>query len=441
MADQPWHELPAEIAVVLRPVLAEVADEIMEAVRTVPAYARPLEGPFGAGIRVGVHEALRHFLAEIQAGGYVARPDVYSALGRGEMRAGRSMESLLSAYRIGARVAWRRFAAAGVEAGLEPDTLYLLAESIFAYIDVLSSESAQGHALEQSAAASEAELRRRRLVRMLVREPPPTRPPSEAAAAEAGWPLPRTLAVLAISGQDQRSAVASRLPAEAISEAIGDLTCAVIADPDGPGRRAAIERAIAGTRACAGLGTTVDWAQGAVSFARARAALELADGEPALIVARERAGELLLRSDQSLAEELAADRLAPLAELSPRSRARLTETLRVWLAEQGRLGQVAERLGVHPQTVRYRLARLRELFGDALDDPEERFWLELALRATDPAAGRRRGSGGRPAAARLGRAARARARPRGPAVRVRPRRSRRATCRRSVSGSGSRCGP
>jgi DNA-binding PucR family transcriptional regulator len=31
--------------------------------------------------------------------------------------------------------------------------------------------------------------------------------------------------------------------------------------------------------------------------------------------------------------------------------------------------------------VRYRLARLRELFGDALEDPDERFWLELALRA------------------------------------------------------------
>ena len=60
------------------------------------------------------------------------------------MRAGRSLESLLGAYRIGARVAWRRFAAAGVRAGLAPDTLYSLAESIFAYIDVLSAESAEG---------------------------------------------------------------------------------------------------------------------------------------------------------------------------------------------------------------------------------------------------------------------------------------------------------
>jgi hypothetical protein len=392
MADQPWHELPPEIVAVLRPQLADIADEMIEAVATVPAYARPLEGPLGDGIRDGVQAALRHFLAEVEAGGHVNRPDVYSALGRGEMRAGRSLESLLSAYRIGARVAWRRFAAAGVAAGLEPDTLYSLAESIFAYIDVLSAESAEGHALEQSAAASEAELRRRRLVRLLVRDPPPEAAAVEAAAADAGWALPRSLAVVAIAGE-QRSAAASRLPPGSISEAIGELTCALIGDPDGPGRQAAIERAVRGAGARAGLGTTVDWSEARISFARARAVLELEleggygrergrPGDAGLVVARERAGELLLRSDPRLATELAADRLAPLDGLSAGSRLRLTETLRVWLAEQGRLGQVAQRLGVHPQTARYRLTRLRELFGDALDDPDARFWIELALRAS-----------------------------------------------------------
>jgi hypothetical protein len=377
--DQPWHELPAGIVEVLRPALDDVSDEMIQAVATVPAYARPLEGPFGEGIRSGVHEALRHLLAEIEAGGTVDRLDVYRALGQGEMRAGRSLESLLSAYRIGARVAWRRFAALGVQAGLAPDTLYLLAESIFAYIDVLSSESAEGYALEQSAAAGEAQLRRRRLVRMLVRELPAEPEAVEAAAAEAGWPLPRTLAAVVISGE-QRQAAATRLPAGAIREGMGDLICALVPDPDGPGQRAAIERAVVGVDARGGLGTTVDWTQARVSFERARAALELAGDGATLIDARENSGELLLRSDVRLATELAADRLAPLAELSPGSRRRLGETLRVWLAEQGRLGNVARRLGIHPQTARYRLGRLRDLFGDTLDDPDARFWLEVALR-------------------------------------------------------------
>ncbi|HYZ82458.1 MAG TPA: hypothetical protein VE571_14370, partial [Solirubrobacteraceae bacterium] len=210
MADQPWHELPPEIVDVLLPALDDVAHEMMEAVATIPAYARPLDGPFGEGVRAGVQEALRHLLAEIEAGGPVDRRDVYRALGQGEMRSGRSLESLLSAYRIGARVAWRRFAALGVESGLAPDTLYLLAESIFAYIEVLSAESAEGYALEQSAAAGEAQLRRRRLVRMLVRETPAEPEAVERAAADAGWPLPRSLAVVALSGP-QREVAASRL--------------------------------------------------------------------------------------------------------------------------------------------------------------------------------------------------------------------------------------
>jgi hypothetical protein len=379
MSDQPWHELPPDIAAVLRPQIDGVADEIIAAVRTVPAYARPLEGPFGRGIRAGVQEALHHLLAEIEAAGPVRRRDVYRELGRGEMRSGRSLEALLSAYRVGARVAWRRFAALGVEAGLPPDTLYLLAESIFAYIDVLSAESAEGYALEQSAMASETQLRRRRLVQLLVREPPAEPESVEALAAEAGWTLPRTLAALVIAGPAREAAV-PRMPADAIAASVDELACVLVPDPDGPGRRAELERALSLAGAQAGLGVSVPWPQAAISFARARAALRLVGPAETLVDARARAGDLLLAGDPELARELAQDRLAPLDGLTPAGRARLATTLEVWLAEQGRLGAVATRLGVHPQTARYRLARLRDLFGARLDDPDERFWLALALR-------------------------------------------------------------
>jgi DNA-binding PucR family transcriptional regulator len=53
------------------------------------------------------------------------------------------------------------------------------------------------------------------------------------------------------------------------------------------------------------------------------------------------------------------------------------------VAEPWRVTSVAERLGIHPQTARYRVGRLRELFGDALDDADARFWLEVALRVGD----------------------------------------------------------
>jgi PucR-like helix-turn-helix protein len=378
-----WHELPADAAAVLRPELPRVAREIIEAIPVeIPAYARPMDGPFGRGLVVGVEEALRQFVDGIAAGGGTRRARVYGDLGRGEMRAGRSLEALLGAYRVGARVAWRRFSEACVAAQLPPETIYQLAESIFAYIDELSAKSAEGYALEQSALARERGARRQRLARLLVREPPADPIDVTEAARDAAWRLPRRLAVLAFP-EDAHERIVPRLPADALVETSGEVACAIIPDPERPDRRAQLERAV-GVRASAGLGPAVPWSDAALSSARARALLTLAgeDAAPArgLLDARDHTAALLLRSDRRLAQELVRVRLAPLADVPAGTRARLTETLAVWLAYQGRLQAVAERLHVHPQTVRYRLAQLRDLFGDALDDPDGRFELELALR-------------------------------------------------------------
>jgi DNA-binding PucR family transcriptional regulator len=105
------------------------------------------------------------------------------------------------------------------------------------------------------------------------------------------------------------------------------------------------------------------------------------DGGP-LVVAEEHLATLLLASDRGLAADLAASRLAPLAALPEGPRARMTETLRAWLDRPGQVQAVAAELGVHPQTVRYRLRQLRELFGTRLEDPEARFELSLALRVS-----------------------------------------------------------
>ena len=72
----------------------------------------------------------------------------------------------------------------------------------------------------------------------------------------------------------------------------------------------------------------------------------------------------------------------------PQRPQRLSETLRSWLLHQGRRDAVASHLHVHPQTVRYRMGQLRELYGERLDDPETVFELLLALRA--PSASTRR---------------------------------------------------
>jgi sugar diacid utilization regulator len=71
---------------------------------------------------------------------------------------------------------------------------------------------------------------------------------------------------------------------------------------------------------------------------------------------------------------------APLEALPTAERDRLLETLASWLAHQRHTPAVAAELHVHPQTVRYRIGKLRELLG-SLQTADGAFELELALPA------------------------------------------------------------
>jgi PucR C-terminal helix-turn-helix domain len=373
----PWELLDPSVAKALQPVVPALVDEVIAAVgAAVPEY----EGQLDANVRRGVQQGLEGFL-ELVAGGDAARlpgRDVYMAFGRGEWRAGRSLEALLAAYRAGAQVAWRELSSVGHEKGLPPPTLYTLAEAIFAYIDEISAASAEGFAQQQSAAARELGERRRRLLELLLDAPGANASAVEAAAVEAEWELPRGLAALAFAdGQVER--VARRLPAALVGSVEGT-HWALVPDPTGPGRRAEIEDAVGSTPAA--LGPAVSWRSAPESARRAALAMTLArDG--GFVVADERLLDLMIASDTALASDLARDALAPLDSLPAGARERLRETLAAWLDAQGHARTAAESLHVHVQTLRYRLGRLRDVFGDALDDPQRRLELALALRIED----------------------------------------------------------
>jgi PucR C-terminal helix-turn-helix domain len=382
--------LPPDLAQALRPALPDLAQDIIDAIgREVPAYARPLEGPFGRALRIGVERALARFVDSIErpAGGDGGAREIYVALGRGEMRAGRSLDALLSAYRIGARLAWERFLAAGEAAGHEPRTLYLLASAIFDYIDGISAESVEGFTEERAAAEGERQRRRRALARLIARDDVSGEEVHDLARL-AGWSRPDLVAALVVgdaSGEEpDADRLASRMGGDVIAAAEGALAIAWVPDPQAPGRRAQLESALDAVPAA--LGPAVALGRAPLSLTRARAAHALVldgfvDGG-ALVVADEHLPALLLHGgDRTLAADLAAGALAPLDDLRPGPRGRLRATLRAWLDHPGQVTRVAGELHVHPQTVRYRVAQLRELFGDRLEDPDARFELALALRA------------------------------------------------------------
>jgi hypothetical protein len=390
--ERPWQALDPAVSAAISPALGAVADEITAAIaEAIPEYRQPMGGAFGRGVRDAIEETLRQFLEQLGRRAAGERPgrEVYIALGRGEYRAGRGLDALQGAYRVGARIAWRRISAAAIAGGLDPATLALLAESIFAYIDEISAESVEGYASAQAAGAGERSRERQGLVRLLVAGELDAAE-AQARAAAADWELPRLLAAIAADHRDAER-FAAIVGEGAIGARVDGLVCVLIADPDAPGRRARIAAAL--DQRLAALGPTTAWDAAARSWARAAGCMALVrDGVLSgggLIVAGEQLGLLALHADPALLRELAAARLQPLEELTAAARGRLELTLRSWLRCQGNVAAVAAELHVHPQTVRYRLARLRERFGQALEQPDARFELELALRARAPAAAAR----------------------------------------------------
>lgn len=362
---------------VFEPELPALADEIIEAIRTeVPEYRRPMKGAFGRGIRAGVVEALQRFGAEDE------RSAVYRALGRGEHRVGRSLDALQSAYRVGARVAWRRLSRVAADAGVPVAEQHALAEAIFAYIDELAAESVEGYAEAQAAEAGDLQRRREALV-ALLRAPAPDPAALAAAARGAHWPLPRRLAVLAVGlpfasdGRERQpngggAAVARRISGDCLhaeDTVVVPEPARVVEEATAAAERLGVRIAIGPAVAIADARRSFDWATRGLALTGA------------VVEVQRRLPDLLLASLPEAAEALRADALAPLEDETPASRRRLAETLRSWLDHAGARERVAAELGVHPQTVRYRMGRLRELFGDALDDPDGRFALLLALRS------------------------------------------------------------
>jgi hypothetical protein len=379
--DEPWRDLPAQVADLIEGEIEPISAEILESIaREVPEYARPLEGRFGRGIRRGVGEALAQFVALIRDpdAGRDSGREVYLALGRGEQQAGRNLDSLQAAYRIGARVAWRRFADACRRARVGTEPLSLLAEAVFAYIDELAADSVEGYSQAQAEVEDVRRRRRRELVALLLGEPPADTADLAAAARAAAWEVPAGLAALACP-EDALARVARRLPPEALTTVIEGEGCVLLPDPEGPGRAEALERT--GEEARVALGPTVAPTAAGESWALAFSLLSSGIAEGRLLRVDDHLADLLLFESRDLAGRIAARRLAPLADLTPKARARMRETALAHLRHDGNAVAMAAEMHVHPQTARYRIARLRELLGDELDDPDARFELQLALRA------------------------------------------------------------
>jgi PucR-like helix-turn-helix protein len=371
-----------EIDELVRRVVASIAGEN-------PVYGEVITGPEGIAIRIGIEQAIRAFLDAIERGDRpgVETGELWRRLGEAEFQAGRSLEALRAAFRTGTRAAWRAAADLAEQAGVPTAMVINLAEAIFVYTDELASDVVEGYLRIQSDEAGELERRRRRLAVLLL-DPAGADPEAVARAATlARWPVPRQIAVLALTAPSPVE-ITRRLGVNPLVGSDAEGVFLIVGDPDGPGQRARIERATV-DQVCA-LGPTVPASEALRSLRWSRYLLRLIDRgavvSPGMAVVEQHLAEIIVLRDPELAAALVQSRLAAVEALRPHERDRLLETLSAWLGLQRHTPAVAEALHVHPQTVRYRLGKLRELLGETLATADGRFELELALRARRGAA-------------------------------------------------------
>jgi PucR-like helix-turn-helix protein len=381
---------PSRLAELLRPELAGLAAEIVEEIRAnVPAYADPLAGPTGAAIRTGIQHAVTLFLDQL-VDPDTPRQHGNRRLTRTATRTGPDLDSLRTAYRVGVRVAWRRVVRAGRRGGLSPAILSYLAEVMLAFVDELASIALDGYREAKSSTAGAVENWRRRLLYLILERPAAPAAAITELAGLAGWPVPREVSVVALHLQSTVDRQ-PMLDADILAAVSGNEPCLLVPGVVGAERVVALRAALPSSARLA-VGPPVPLAGAADSLRWARRALLLVQEGvlPAqqVVWVADVLSTLVLHADAGLLGLLGQRLFAPLEPLTTKQRARMLETLRAWLEAQGNVLDVAAKLRVHPQTVRYRMRQLHAMFGDGLSDPRTRFEMELILRTT-PAPGRR----------------------------------------------------
>ena len=373
----PWLHVPADLADAMRPRLPDVVPAIAGAVSAVSAGAGD---KFERDVRTAVRVAIERFLdlAGTDEPALPARTrEVFVALGAAEARENRGPEALLASLRVAGRLLLRAATmaleerrAVGVAEVVE------LADATNAFIDELAAACTDGLAQQLREQAGEGDRRRRQLADLLLRGGNSADVVREAAAG-IGWPSIETIVPVLLPADQARDA-RFRFAAEGIVAERG--RDAVLLLRSGP--RPTLEEALHDRSAV--VGPVSHWTEVPQGVRLAERIAELVAAAGAPIFVEDHFAALALRGEPGALAVLTARRLAPLAGLRESQREALLVTLSSWLRHWGSRTAVAGELFVHPQTVSYRLNRLRELLGDDLDDPRTRFELQLVLAYRTP---------------------------------------------------------
>ncbi|MWA02370.1 PucR family transcriptional regulator [Actinomadura sp. LD22] len=376
-----------ETATRLRKHVPEAAREaIREIERELPEFVRPDDPRYAEVLTQTVEWIIGHFV-ELMADPETPSTELLDflyELGVGEAREGRGLEQFQTALRIGAGVALNRLnaEAEAMDIFTSPSTMAQITQALFAYHDRLTETVAEGHAAYEARSHDKRRHHLGHLVELLV-TPAPAARAIGTLAGKAGWRLPDTVAAVAVNDPQSWGTAGPALPDEVLNGLDLAEPCLIVPDPEGPGRRTMLRTGLRGRAAA--VGPTVAITEVARSLRWARQGLALAErriistARPFFVT--DHLPIMMIMQDEDLTDIAVAVRLAPLASLPVTSRMRLATTFFACLECNFNAAEVGKRLRVHPQTVRYRIRQLEQIFGPDIHDLDQRFDYLVTLRA------------------------------------------------------------
>ena len=330
-------------------------------------------------------------------------------LGILQARSSQSVEPILAAYRMAARVAWDEILRAWRgHPDATPEAIMLVANYVFAALDQVAAEVTKTylHAREQH--LQRGTRAHARLFHALISDNFDSELELQRQALAINTPLSAAgyvavVCKLVMGNRDgERGGQALAEVAESLEIRRGGLLLATdpstlailwpvesVADVESARRFVAdLQDQVAqragqlGARVRAGIGGYHPGLHGvARSYLEAQQAFEAGRKlRPDSVIHGhdEVIPQLVLAQNPILAERFVAHSLGRLLDPKVRNREQLLETLEAYLAK-GSVKDAASELGLHRHTVLYRLGKLKELLGGDLDLPATRLRLQLAL--------------------------------------------------------------
>lgn len=375
-----------------------------ELLASMPEFAGTVDADFRAGLTRSCTSNVREVFRVLASGAdaeSISPPADATALAYELVHRGLAITALLRTYRLGHALVERRVEEVAEELVAEPDIRWrVLAHSsrtFFAYVDAISTQLVAEYEQERGrwirgAAAARAEL----VSRIIARE----RVDPATATDTLRYEVNRCHLAFILWSQAEPDDLPPRagsmeLAASALAQELGGgpvllipvgqrvllgwtsgeqdrLATSIRLTPLPDGLRAALGGPAAGLE---GMATSHEQARAA------RRVAEVMRSRPGMAVRYDSVAlTALLTVDPAQAGQFARAQLGELAEDSDTG-ARLRATLRVYLEENMSPARTARRLGIHQNTVVYRVKRAEETLGHPVD--EGRLELEVALRLAE----------------------------------------------------------